>query len=213
MTCRIVFAFVGQNITACLDVAILVRLAIAAPGRIHKHFGQRFHIAELLTFAGAFARGEDSDDCRLGTLGPDVCSFDVIGAPFDKIGLISPAGSAKRSKQCMFVLGDGKNGRQLLSGHNLASAADDPSKLEPLFLIFGAGNIGDAGQSQLLSYLSRHLCRIAIDRLHAGDHEIVITAFEQILCDFPDRMGERIGRRPRIGSAERPVGEKHHLIG
>ena len=208
-----VFTFVGQNIAACLGVAILVSLAIAALDRIHKHFSQRFHVAELLTFAGAFARGENSDDCRLGTLGSDDGSFDVIGAPLNKIGLISPAGSAKSREQSMFVLGDGKYNRQLLGGHNLASAADDSSKLEPLFLIFGASDIGNAGQAQFLGYLCRYLCRITIDRLHAGDHEIVVAAFEQLPGDFSDRIGKRIGRRPRIGSAERTVGEKHHLIG
>src|SRR4030042_1497393 len=140
---KLVFTFVGQNIAACLGIAILVGLAVAAPDRIYKHFSQRCHVAELLAFAGAFARWEDSDNRCLGTLGPHVGGFDAIGAPLDKIGLISPAGSAKRSEQCMFVFGNGKNSRQLLGGHCLASTADDSSKLESLFLIFGAGGISN----------------------------------------------------------------------
>ena len=65
--------------------------------------------------------------------------------------------------------------------------------------------IADVGQSQMLGDLRADLSRIAIDSLTAGDDEIV---FQVLDCG-----GDRRGRGPRIGAAERAVGDKNRLVG
>ena len=58
---------------------------------------------------------------------------------------------------------------------------------------------------QLLGTLRSHLSRVAVDRLAAGEHQIVAS-------DGLDRLGQNVAGRQRITGRGPPVGQQNRSI-
>ena len=71
--------------------------------------------------------------------------------------------------------------------------------------------VRDLVDAEVLGELRRDLRRVAVDRLHAGDDEVVAAAAEQLALDPADRQGERVRGRDGVGAAHGAVREEDRL--